>query len=66
MEFAGRRIAEMRRKRGWSQGELARRIGVSRQQVIRYETRGIGNMRVRRLALLCAALGCSADELLGA
>lgn len=66
MESAGRRIAEMRRERGWSQGELARRIGVSRQQVIRYESRGIGNMRVRRLALLCAALGCSADELLGA
>lgn len=65
MESAGKRIAEMRRERGWSQGELARRIGVSRQQVLRYETRGIQNMRARRLALLCTELGCSADELLG-
>lgn len=65
MESAGRRIAEMRRARGWSQTELALRIGVSRQQVMRYETRGIQNMRVRRLARLCDELGCSADALLG-
>ena len=62
---AGRRIAEMRRKRGWNQTELGRRIGVSKQQVMRYETRGIANMRARRLATLCEVLGCSADDLLG-
>lgn len=62
---AGRRIAEMRRERGWNQMELGRRIGVSKQQVMRYETRGIANMRARRLAAPCEVLDCSADDLLG-
>ena len=61
---AGRRIAEMRRERGWNQAQLGERIGVSKQQVMRYETRGIANMWVRRLAKLCEVLQCSADWLL--
>lgn len=65
VKSAGERIAAMRRERGWSQQELGRRIGVSKQQVMRYEVHGMQNMRVRRLVALCRALGCSADGLLG-
>ncbi|WP_418252096.1 helix-turn-helix domain-containing protein [Gordonibacter urolithinfaciens] len=65
MDVAGQRIRERRLERGWSQTELGRRMGVSKQQVMRYEVHGIGNMRVRRLAALCEVFGCTADELLG-
>lgn len=65
MDTAGQRIKQKRLERGWSQSELGRRIGVSKQQVMRYEVHGIENMRVRRLAALCAALGCTIDYLLG-
>ncbi len=34
----GRRLAELRRRRFWSQRELARRAGVNHQTVMRHET----------------------------
>ena len=65
MKIPGQRIKERRKERGWNQTELAEKVGVSRQQIMRYEVHGIQTMRARTLAALCMALGCSADWLLG-
>ena len=40
-ETIGRRIAELRDARGWSQEELAERLHVSRQTVSNWETEGV-------------------------
>ncbi len=37
----GDRIAELRKTKGWSQGELAKKVGVSYTQMSRYEIRGV-------------------------
>lgn len=59
-----RRMAELREEKGWSQQELADRIGVTRQTCCNYESRN------RRpdcdiLARMCAVFDVSADYLLG-
>lgn len=65
METAGQTIARLRKERGWNQAELGRRMGVSGQQVMRYETKGIRTMRVHRLYDMADALGCTVAEILG-
>lgn len=65
MEEAGRRIKALREERGWNQGELAQKVGISRQQVMRYETKGIRTMRVHRLYDIADALGCTVAHILG-
>jgi len=37
----GNRITELRKAKGWSQGELAKKIGVSYTQMSRYEIKGV-------------------------
>jgi transcriptional regulator with XRE-family HTH domain len=37
----GQRITELRKKKGWSQTELANKIGVSYPQMSRYELKGV-------------------------
>ena len=64
METAGQRIKKLRHAKGWNQTELGQRIGVSKQQVMRYETKGIRTMRVHRLYDMAAALGCSVSDIL--
>lgn len=64
MNISGRRIREKRRALGLNQVELGALIGVSSQQIMRYEVHGIENMRVRRLVALCEAFGCTANDLL--
>lgn len=59
---AGRRIASLRRARGWSQEELARRIGVSRAGVGAIET-GRTVPSVTTALRLAQALGCSVESL---
>lgn len=65
METAGQRIMQLRKSNGWNQTELGRRIGISKQQVMRYETKGIRTMRVHRLYDLADALGCTVADILG-
>lgn len=65
METAGQRIMQLRKSKGWNQTELGRRIGISKQQVMRYETKGIRTMRVHRLYDLADALGCTVADILG-
>lgn len=64
-EAVGRHIREVRITRGMSQIELADRIGVSHQQVYKYE-RGINFLCVGMLVRVAAALGTSASDILRA
>jgi molybdate-binding protein/DNA-binding XRE family transcriptional regulator len=58
------RVAEARRLRGWSQGELARRVGVSRAGIGAIET-GRVVPSVATALRLAAALGSSVEALFG-
>jgi len=58
----GRRIRERRRACGISQGQLARAVGVTFQQVQKYE-RGTNRVSFSRLMDIVAALGCQLGDL---
>lgn len=64
MEIPGHKVKEYRIGLGLNQAELGARIGVSSQQIMRYEVHGIQNMRARRLVDFCKEFGCTSDELL--
>lgn len=64
MEEAGQKICELRKKKGLTQTELGQMIGVSKQQIMRYETKGISTMRVHRLYDLAEALETTVSEIL--
>ena len=55
-------IKEMRVERGWSQEQLAEKLGVSRQAVTKWET-GAGAPDIENLAALARIFGVSMDEL---
>ena len=55
-ETLGRRIVAVRTARGWSQGELARRLGVPRDRVSKWE-RGRNAPTLQDLAALSDVLG---------
>lgn len=58
----GKAIAKIRQDKGWSQSELARRLGVSPQTVQKWEAGGAP--RTRRLNSIAAALGITVSQLL--
>lgn len=60
----GARIRERRRKVGFSQGDLAVALGITFQQVQKYE-RGDNRVSASRLVAIAHILGLSAAELLG-
>jgi HTH-type transcriptional regulator/antitoxin HipB len=59
MDFAetGTLIRTARCKAGWTQGELARRLGMSRATISKLENGTIEELGVRKLAQLCDRLG---------
>ena len=57
------RIIELRKKKGWSQEELAEMIDVTRQSVSKWES-GQGYPEVEKLIQLSDLLGISLDELM--
>lgn len=59
----GEKILNMRKARGWSQEELAERIGVSRQAVSRWEADS-AKPDADRIIAICDLFGMSADYLL--
>ena len=59
----GELIAALRKEKGWSQTELAERLGVTNKAVSRWET-GRGYPDVERLPLLAKELGVTISELL--
>ena len=56
------RVLNLARDSGWSQVELARRVGVSTQNITNWKKRGIP---ADKLPDVAEALGCSVDYLLG-
>lgn len=58
----GRRVAELRRSRGWTQEDLADRMEVTARHIQAVEA-GRENMSVRALAFFADALGVSVPEL---
>lgn len=60
----GSRIAEARRARGWTQGQLAERMGLTQQAIQRYEA-GTRQLRAGTLERLAEALGVTVTYLLG-
>ena len=59
----GDRIAELRKAKGWSQSELAKKIGVSYTQMSRYEIKGV-QPPANTINKLADALGTSIDFLI--
>ena len=57
------KIARLRHARGWSQEELAERLGVSRQSVSKWES-GASTPDLERVAAMCRLFGLSADALI--
>lgn len=64
MEHAGQRLLELRKAKGLTQEQLGQMVGLSKQQVRRYEKKGIRTMRVHRLYDLAGALGCTVADIL--
>jgi len=60
----GRRLRALREAKGWSQGELARRTGVTRAS-ISYLEKGERSGHVATFRAIARALGISTGELLG-
>lgn len=58
----GKRIVQLRKRRKWSQGELAERLGVTRERVGNWE-RGEHAPPLEGLAALCEAFRVPLDEL---
>ena len=52
-----------RKALGWTQAELAERLGVQRETIARYET-GARRLDSEKLLALSRLLGCTVDELL--
>ena len=63
-ESTGRRIARLRKERGWTQTQLAERIGIIQALVSDYELEKL-RLNAEMLTRFALALGVSADELLG-
>lgn len=62
LKDVGRRLAELRRERGWTQEELAERLGLQTNNLQRIEL-GMQNLTVRSLVRLSNGLGVALGEL---
>lgn len=62
----GQRVKELREAKGWSQEELARRVGVNSKTIYNYESgaRGAKEPPLSTVRALADALGVSLDDLL--
>jgi len=58
----GRRIAELRVEKGWTQADLAEALGIAVQNVARME-QGRQDFRVRTLVRVAVTLGCEPGRL---
>lgn len=63
--MVGKRISELRRRRGFSQSELARKLHVSVKSVKQWEAE-ISNPSVDNLIALAKLFSVSSDYLIGA
>ncbi len=58
------RIQEYRKQKKWTQEELAKRLGVERSAVAKWES-GKSQPQAARLIALAEIFGCTIDEILG-
>lgn len=58
------RVKELRKSRGFSQSELANKLGVSRTTVTMWESSG-QCPRLETAVRVASVLGCTIDDLLG-
>ena len=58
------KIREYRKQRKWTQEELAKRLGVERSAVAKWES-GKSQPQAARLVALAEKFGCTVDEILG-
>ncbi len=63
LEDIGARIAAARRARGWTQGELAEQVGVSRSAVAQWETGRAGQVTAN-LSRIAAVLDVGVEHLM--
>jgi transcriptional regulator with XRE-family HTH domain len=61
--MTGATIRAKRTELGWSQDDLARRVGVKPLQVSRWERGEVRNFRLETAARVAAALGLALDDL---
>lgn len=61
LKIFGRRVAQLRNLKGWTQDRLADEVGVSRQQVQNWEY-GLKGTTTKRLLSLCNALGVTPEQ----
>jgi transcriptional regulator with XRE-family HTH domain len=59
----GRRIGQIRKERGWTQGDLAEAVGVSRSAVAQWETGRSGQLTTN-LARIASALDVGVEFLM--
>ncbi len=64
LENIGKRIAECRRSKGFTQDELANRLGITPQALSKWE-KGISSPDLSMFFLICSILDVSADFLIG-
>jgi transcriptional regulator with XRE-family HTH domain len=62
LKDVGRPVAELRRERGWTQEQLAERLGLQTNNLQRIEL-GMQNLTVRSLARLANGLGVKLPSL---
>jgi transcriptional regulator with XRE-family HTH domain len=62
--YIGNRLRELRKLRGMSQAKLGKELGVTFQQVQKYES-GANRMSIDKAIMVPAVLGISISELLG-
>jgi transcriptional regulator with XRE-family HTH domain len=58
---AGRRVAELRARHGWTQAELAERLNIALQNMQRIE-QGRQNLTIATLTRLAHVLGCAVRD----
>ncbi|MGI6031615.1 MAG: helix-turn-helix domain-containing protein [Eubacteriales bacterium] len=63
MQILAQQIQTLRKEKGWSQEELAERLGVSRQAVSKWESEQ-STPDVEKILALCDCFSVSADQLL--
>ncbi|GHU37118.1 hypothetical protein FACS1894105_08630 [Clostridia bacterium] len=64
LENFGKRVEEMRKKKGFTQGDLAEKLRISTQAVSKWENE-LSYPDITTIPDLCAIFGCTADWLFG-
>lgn len=65
MDTLNKRIKAFRKSQGWTQEQIAKRIGITQSAYSQIEAGDSDSMRVSTLRKICTEFNMSADELLG-